>query len=100
MNASPIKRLALLITLAGTGVLTATVAQADQAARDRGPAPSAAAFAACENQKLGARVTLKTTSNKTFTGTCRTYQGRLAANTHVRHRKKDKGLWQTFTSWF
>ncbi|MHC5195073.1 hypothetical protein ACYSUW_15060 [Pseudomonas frederiksbergensis] len=100
MNAFPVKRLVLLITLAGTGTINTTIAQADQAARDRGPSPSAAAFAACENQKLGAKVTLKSASNKTFTGTCRTYQGKLAANTHVRHKKKEKGLWQTFTSWF
>ncbi|MGF6282110.1 hypothetical protein ABH908_000403 [Pseudomonas frederiksbergensis] len=100
MKAQSIKRLALLIALAGTGAINATIAQADQAARDRGPAPSDAAFRACENQKLGAKVTLKSASNKTFTGTCRTYQGKLAANTHVRHKKKEKGLWQTFTSWF
>lgn len=100
MNALPVKRLALLIALAGTWTINASVAEADQAARDRGPSPSAAAFAACENQKLGARVSVKAAKNRTFTGTCRTYQGKLAANTHVRHKKKEKGLWQTFTSWF
>lgn len=94
------KHLPLLIALAGTAAMNTTVANADQAARDRGPSPSAAAFDACVNHKLGERVNVKIGRDKTVTGTCRIYQGSLAANSHVRHKKKDQGWWHTLTSWF
>ena len=70
----------------------------DEAARDRGPSPTPAAFAACVNHKLGDRVIVKTAAGKSLNGTCRKYQDKLAARTHIRH-KKDKGWWKTLTSW-
>lgn len=88
----------LCLVLAGTGVIYTSPTTAGQAARDRGPAPSAAAFAACVGHKQADRVLVKTARGKTLQGTCRSYQGKLAARTHIRH-KKDKSWWQRLTSW-
>jgi hypothetical protein len=90
--------LTLCLTLAGYAAVFAAPATAGQAARDRGPAPSAAALAACVGHKQGDRVLVKTAKGKTLHGTCRSYQGKLAARTHIRH-KKDKGWWQKVTAW-
>jgi hypothetical protein len=79
-------------------VIVTSPASASQDARDRGPSPTPAAFAACVNHKLGDRVIVKTASGKSLNGTCRKYQDKLAARTHNRH-KKDKGWWKTLTSW-
>lgn len=90
--------LTLCLALAGTAAVYTSPATAGQAARDRGPAPSAAAFAACVGHKQGDRVHVKTAQGKTLSGTCRSYQGKLAARTHIRH-KKDKSWWQKMTAW-
>lgn len=88
------------ITLALAAIATtSTGAFAAQAARDRGPAPSGAAFAACEDRRLGDRVSVKTSSGKMLKGTCKTYRGELYAKTHIR-QKKEKSLWRKFASWF
>lgn len=92
-------RISLLLAILGAAGAICAPASAGQAARDRGPAPSPAAFAACVNHKLGDRVTIKTASGKKLTGKCRPYRDQLAARTHVRH-KKDKGWFHTMTSWF
>lgn len=88
----------LVLTLATIATASAG-AFAGQAARDRGPAPSEAAVAACTDHELGDRVSVITASGKMLKGTCKTYQGKLYAKTHTRH-KKDKSLWKKFTSWF
>lgn len=90
--------LTLCLALAGTAVVYTSPATAGQAARDRGPAPSVAALAACVGHKQGDRVLVKTAKGKTLHGTCRSYQGKLTARTHIRH-KKDKSLWQKMTAW-
>lgn len=99
MKRLSLSHLILCALIAGSiSVILTSPASASQAARDRGPSPTPAAFAACANHKLGDRVTVKTASGKTLNGTCRKYQDKLAARTHIRH-KKDKGWWKTLTSW-
>lgn len=98
MNRRAAHRAFLLLTLIGTSAIMSSQVSASQEARDRGPAPSAAALDACVDHKLGDRVIVKTTSGKSLSGTCRPYRDQLAARTHVRH-KKEKGWWDTLTSW-
>ncbi|WP_116827144.1 MULTISPECIES: hypothetical protein [Pseudomonas syringae group] len=99
MKRLSLSHLILSALIAGSiSVILTSPASASQAARDRGPSPTPAAFAACVNHKLGDRVIVKTAAGKSLNGTCRKYKDKLAARTHIRH-KKDKSWWKSLTSW-
>lgn len=72
-----------------------TQAYASQAARDRGPAPSAAETAACKGHQKGELVTLKLAQGKSVKGVCRLYRGTLAWHPARGHKKKQPSIWSS-----
>ena len=76
-------------------MLLGSLAYASQAARDRGPAPSAAETAACKGHQKGELVTLKLAQGKSVKGVCRLYQGTLAWHPARGKRKKQPSFWSS-----